>query len=102
MKLKETKNIVESILNINPRTRDCDNLLIVEVYEHISPGITERPFKEVAMLGGYNDSFPTFETIRRTRQKVQEKKPHLRANKEVEGQRLVLQHKFFDFALKGR
>lgn len=100
MKLTETKKIVKKLLNERPETRDSDNILILEVLNYIEPGIEFKPFNQVIAQCSEQGKFPTFETIRRTRQKIQSENPNLRASSDVEGMRLIQEHKFFEFSLK--
>ena len=99
MKIKECKAIVKHILTEKPNTRNSDNDLIVEVLNFIEPGITKEPFETVIKQCHMNGKFPTFETIRRTRQKIQETYPELAPTEEVEGLRVFQEHKFFEFAI---
>ena len=99
MKIKECKAIVKHILTEKPNTRNSDNDLIVEVLNFIEPGITTEPFEVVIKQCHINGKFPTLETIRRTRQKIQETYPELAPTEEVEGLRVFQEHKFFDFAI---
>lgn len=99
MKIKECKAIVKHILTEKPNTRNSDNDLIVETLEFIEPGITNAPFKSVIKECRMDGRFPTLETIRRTRQKIQEVYPELAPTEEVEGLRVFQEHKFFDFAI---
>jgi hypothetical protein len=99
MKIKECKAIVKHILETNPHTRNSDNDLIVEVLNFIEPGVTHEPFEVVIKQCHINGRFPTLETIRRTRQKIQEHYPELAPTEEVEGLRVFQEHKFFDFAI---
>ena len=102
MKIKECKAIVQKVLEDIPETRGSDNILIVEVLRFIDPSVIERPFKEVVPLCHINGRFPTFETIRRTRQKIQEQNPYLRPVDEIESKRAYQEQKFFDFAISRR
>ena len=99
MKIKECKAIVKHILTKKPNTRNSDNDLIVEVLNFIEPGITTEPFEVVIKQCHINGKFPTLETIRRTRQKIQETYPELAPTDEVEGLRVFQEHKFFEFAI---
>ena len=99
MKIKECKAIVKHILTEKPNTRNSDNDLIVEVLNFIEPGITKEPFETVIKQCHMNGRFPTLETIRRTRQKIQETYPELAPTDEVEGLRVFQEHKFFEFAI---
>lgn len=102
MKIKECKAIVKQILIDKPNTRNSDNDLIVEVLNFIEPGITNEPFGTVIKECKMDGRFPTLETIRRTRQKIQETYPELAPTDEVEGLRVFQEHKFFEFAIERR
>ena len=95
MQIKEAKRIVEHILNTVPETRDSDPLLIIEVLKFIDPSIIDQPFKICSTEG----RFPSLETIRRTRQKIQADNPMLGPSKEVEGLRAFQEHKYLEFSL---
>lgn len=73
-KIKTTHNIVLRILEDKPATRSDDWILILEVLkEYISTDMTvESIFLHHIELG-----IPSFETIRRCRQKIQSLHPHL-------------------------
>ena len=100
MKIKDTKKIVEAVLSEIPETRSCDNLLILEVLRFIDPNVIDMPFKKVIAECTENGKYPAFETIRRTRQKVQAENPYLKATDKVEHMRQFQEHKFFEFAIK--
>ena len=99
MNIQSTQKIVEEVLNEKPETRESDGALIVEVLRSINPEIVKEPFYKVVPMCSETGEYPPFETIRRTRQKIQERNPHLRASKEVESYRAYKEHKFFDFAI---
>ena len=100
MKIKECKAIVKHILETKPHTRNSDNDLIVEVLNFIRPGIIYEPFNVVIKECRIDGRFPTLETIRRTRQKIQEHCPELAPTEEVEELRQFQEHKFFEFAIQ--
>lgn len=100
MKIKECKAIVKHILETKPYTRNSDNDLIVEVLNFIRPGIVYEPFNVVIKECRIDGRFPTLETIRRTRQKIQEHCPELAPTEEVEELRQFQKHKFFEFAIQ--
>jgi hypothetical protein len=102
MQIKEAKRIVEHILNTVPETRDSDSLLIIEVLKFIDPSIIDQPFKMVIPQCSTEGRFPSLETIRRTRQKIQADNPMLGPSKEVEGLRGFQEHKFFEFSISRR
>lgn len=85
--LKNTTTLVKSILEQDVRTRNSDSLLYLKVIERIADkegvnlyGISVPMF--LANMSAY-PYFPGFETVRRTRQKVQAENPTLGANERV-------------------
>lgn len=80
--------IVKKMLTIHPETRDSDQRLICWVYAETNPEVLKLSFSKVM----WNSAFfnlPSFETIRRTRQKLQHDNPELRGrlyNKRMEKQ----------------
>lgn len=50
------------------------------------------------LIREYNNLFPPFESVRRTRQKVQEKYPDLAASEEVEAGRELNETAYREFA----
>lgn len=81
-KLYETKELVKQVLEENERARNSDNELYVKVCYRINPYVLTVPFAEVISdLDGYG--LPPFESVRRTRQKLQAERPDLRPCDEV-------------------
>ena len=78
--MKDYQEIVEKILKEHPVTRDDDNKLFVWVCSELKPDVMGKPFGKV-MFYAHDLGLPSFETIRRTRQKLQEKKTSLRGEK---------------------
>lgn len=77
-----TTALVKQILTKNPKTRDDDKMLVAVVWHHLLGA--ERLQTESAMwlLKKYvQGDLPNAESIRRTRQKLQEKHSHLRGEK---------------------
>jgi predicted transcriptional regulator len=89
--LKKTSQIVLKLLREDILTRKDDNYLIKRVHESIIPGASDMTLNQVLGLITRKE-LPCFESIRRARQKVQEKYPELtdvttmihRADKEQE------------------
>lgn len=84
-KMKSVKDVVERLLFEHPETRDNDRLLIVKVWAEQNPNLRSKffSFRRFAVdfiEGKYADP----ESIRRTRQKAQEKYPDLRGEKYYE------------------
>jgi len=76
------KLLVTDILIDTPAARDSDKTLILAVYKRMGFN-TAAPFETLL----FNDALPSFETIRRTRQKVQECYPNLRSSASVQAER---------------
>lgn len=93
-KINTTHNTVLRILETKPETRSDDWLLILEVWkEYISTEISvESLFTHHIELG-----IPNFETIRRCRQKIQSKFPHL-VNEEAKAIRKQEEAEFREYA----
>lgn len=84
MKLQCNKT-VRAILTLYPETRDNDNLLLLKVWE------TEDPELENKFYTYFSNMFLSgklshFESVRRTRQKLQQEYPHLRGKRYIERQ----------------
>lgn len=75
--MKDYMNIVETILKNHPDARDSDFRLFGWVCANLKPDVMNLPFKQVMWQHKELD-LPSFETIRRTRQKLQHDKPELR------------------------
>lgn len=75
---KQVKHIVKTILTEYPQTRNSDNLLYLTVIETIGKGNIDKPISEV-LLNLEELGLPCFETVRRTRQKLQAELPELQA-----------------------
>ena len=95
--LTTIKPKVEYLLRMYPRLRDDDWLLIGMVY-HTYYGIGyDKGFLEV-MKNHEELDLPSFETIRRTRQKVQEENPSLESSKAKKKERQMAFNEFLEFA----
>ena len=86
--LKDVKSKVEHLLVSNPSTRDSDNLLAATYYFYEEGG-KESLQKKTAydfLKKMSSGELTSFESIRRTRQKLQEQNPSLRGNSYKERQ----------------
>lgn len=83
MQFNKTTEIVKEILDKEPQTRNSDNALYIKVVEKINGTALDKPFWEV-MLGLEALGLPCFETVRRTRQKVQAEHPELKPCEKVQ------------------
>ena len=99
--LQTTKKLVMDVLVKNPQARNSDNYLYYiickEQLEKQGLGI-DRISLANALLHRERYGLPNFETVRRTRQKAQEKNPALAALPEVEEARLDLEEEYREFA----
>lgn len=84
--IKNIKKQVEKILIDNPGARNSDLELYVLLCEEINPDACKRPFAEV-MLHRKEYGLPNTETVRRSRQYIQEHNIALRASKAVTDER---------------
>lgn len=99
--LKTTTKIVKHILDTEPHTRNSDSFLYLKVLEYIAdqhnllfPAMTVQYF-----LTNLSDlPFPGFESVRRTRQKIQRNNPELKANKTVQAMRAEKEKEFLQYA----
>ncbi len=99
--LKTTQDVVMTVLQEQPRTRNSDNLLYYTVCKIIGlkNGIN---LDSVSMpsfflhMKEYN--MPAFETVRRARQKIQADYPELAGCSNVEGQRKLNEEVFREYA----
>ena len=100
--LKGTTAIVEHLLRNNTQTRNSDSFLYLKVLEHLDEqsgdNVSELPVRVfLKYMGDFN--VPTFETVRRARQKTQRKFPELAACKKVSEIRSENERKYRAFAL---
>ena len=95
--IRRTSDIVKDVLETIPETRNSDDLLYICVCEKINPTLGTQPFRTVLM---YRKSLnlPPFESVRRTRQKLQASYPELCGTDEVEAWRVVNEGVVRDYA----
>ena len=95
--MKKTQDMVHEILKGSKESRNSDMELYTNVCGHINPMVLEMPFGFV-MSHLKDFGLPPFETVRRTRQKLQAEYKELRANDKVEGYRMLNEIKFKEYA----
>ena len=95
--LNKIKPQIEFLLTKYPILRDDDFLLIGTVYHHYYGVSHDESFLDV-MKNHKELGLPSFETIRRTRQKVQEENPALESSKAKKKERQIAFNEFYDFA----
>lgn len=103
LSLKTTTDIVKAILIKNKDCRNNDNLLYYMVLKHVGKqnNIDIESMKMPTFLLRMKDyGFPGFETVRRSRQKLQAAYPELAANDTVSGYRAMKEEEYRDYARK--
>ena len=100
-KLNSIKDLVKTILEENEGARNSDMRLYYEVCKRINKSALESPFAYV-ILRLEALRLPPFESVRRTRQKVQAECPHLSANDEVSQMRAENEEEYRKFARTGK
>ena len=86
-RLNTTKALVKTLLEQEPKTRNSDSYLYFRIISIIADGnnIDLNGIPVTAFLLNMDQfPFPPFESVRRSRQKVQEECPYLAASPEVE------------------
>lgn len=102
--LMDTKKRVLAALEDNARTRDSDDYLYYVVCKRIldEKGIDIRRITlENFLLCRKDYKLPAFETVRRTRQKIQEDNLHLRSSEDVAVYRHTKRKAFEAWAKEG-
>lgn len=94
--LEMTSRLVKKLLTENPKTRDCDPYLYFEVVHMLNPEANNKRFGEV-MLNLEELGLPCFETVRRTRAKLQADFPDLRPTPAVQDFRSHNEEVFREF-----
>ena len=101
--LKTTTKLVKNILEENPQTRNSDSFLYFKVLQYRANrmGVDLRDISVASFLLGMNVfGFPGFETVRRTRQKIQATYPELAACENVQIARMDNEKVFRGYALE--
>lgn len=99
--LKSTAHLVKAILEQDERARNSDSFLYFRVLGVLGLkfGIdVDKMTVSDFLLNRVGNEFPGFETVRRTRQKVQREFPELASAEAVQGFREAREEAFRDFA----
>lgn len=103
MKNEEKKFVltttIESILSKKKTARDNDDILYADVCKQLNPAITTASFSDV-MSKRKQYGIPTYESVRRTRAKLQAKKPELRGKFDGTTMRSKRVKEFLDYPKK--
>ena len=99
--LKSTKALVQTILEKDPQTRNSDSLL----YFRVISAIAEKRNFDLSQLSVPQfllnlsiSPFPPFESVRRSRQKIQKECPHLASCEKVSEYRAENEAEYRSFA----
>lgn len=99
--LYQTNKIVKAILVEEEKARNSDSYLYLKVLYRVGQmkGIDVNAMSVPKFLLHRNElGFPCFETVRRSRQKIQSEHPELAACDDVEAQRIINERVFRDYA----
>ena len=101
--LKATSHLVKDILETDPQTRNSDSFLYLKVLENIAEqkDINLQKITVPDFLTSSELPFPGFETVRRSRQKIQATYPELAACDKVEEMRMINESEYRQFARDG-
>jgi hypothetical protein len=102
--LKNTTALVKAILEEDQRARNSDSFLYFKVLGKVGKekGLDlDYVSVTVFLLNMAEWGFPPFESVRRSRQKIQERYPELAASREVAYQRAENEQVFRQFAREG-
>lgn len=99
--LKNTTKIVKEILQSDERARNSDSFLYLRVLSHFEKeqrkDIGQMPIA-LFLINMGKLGIPPFETVRRTRQKIQRQFPELAGCSRVEIGRAIREEEFREFA----
>lgn len=99
--LKTTADLVKAILEKNQKARNSDNYLyycVIRIIGKRSGVDIDNMSVPMFFLNMKEYNMPAFETVRRTRQKMQRDNPELSGCDEVEVQRMLNEEVFRDYA----
>lgn len=104
--LQDTTAIVQKLLIEKPETRNSDGILYVKVLEYISKQLGVLfPFQQYTVEHIFANTatlpVPPFETVRRSRQKLQRAFPELAATERIRRKRADKEAAFRAYAKEG-
>ena len=99
--IRNTSDLVKEALIRNPQARNSDNYLYYIICKAKLAGsgidISKISLQD-GLLHRADYNLPAFETVRRTRQKIQQCFPELAGNAEVEAMRVIREESFKGYA----
>lgn len=87
---REIKQIVFDILTNDKKARDSDTYLYLEVVRAVKPALLSQPL----MIAFFDKDLPNYESVRRSRQKMQESFPLLRPSDNVQAMRELQEQEY--------
>lgn len=90
--------VVRKVLEEKEYTREDDFLLVYNVFKEFMPDIDNYDFKDI-MINHREYGLPYFESVRRTRQKLQSKHPELSSSEETRRNRKLEEADYISYAL---
>lgn len=96
-RLYDIQKETEALLEAFPDTRDSDDVLYYRFIHSINPQVTTHD----VFMNRERYGLPPYESVRRTRQKLQEKRPELRGSRRVRELRKEREGEFLEYAING-
>ncbi len=96
-KLNQTSALVKQILTDDETARNSDMFLYLKVCEKLNPSALEKPFWLV-LSSLKTFKLPNFETVRRSRQKLQADFPELASSERIKEKRTEKEQEFREYA----
>ena len=95
--IRKTSDLVKTILEEEPKARNSFSHLYYMICLKKNPKVLGMTFAQV-LMNMKDLKLPPFESVRRSRQKLQAEYPELAGSDEVEGFRTELEEKYKDYA----
>ena len=97
-KCAKVEPVVKKVLEEKPYTREDDFALVYEVFKEFVPNLDDLSFQDV-MINHKEYGLPYFESVRRTRPKLQNKYPELLPSQAVQEARKLEEVDYRTYAL---
>ena len=91
-------DLIRFLLTTDPELRDSDLKLFRRVYEVYRVDICNTSFDEMLNRIARKE-IPSFESIRRARQKIQEQNDELKSSVDIQNNKNQIENEFYDFDL---
>ena len=97
-KCAKVEPVVKKVLEEKPYTREDDFALVYEVFKEFVPNLDDLSFQDV-IINHKEYGLPYFESVRRTRPKLQNKYPELLPPQQVQEARKLEETDYRNYAL---